>query len=210
MNDNLFLDPARAWEITQQEPQATQVASIRAGGQTSIIWGAAWLLGFSILAATAYDWLPFDLGMIHIIVAIPMALAFIATLVIQFRAAAGLRGREVRQGTLYGLCWVLGVAVLVPLSFAVTAAVDDSRIATMLCTLIGTMTAGLLTLQGGILWLHRPMIVLGGLVLVATALGLLAGSPGYLLVLAAASLAFLVAGYAALRSAPERPVINGA
>jgi hypothetical protein len=148
-------------------------------------WGAAWAVGYLLMWSAARD-APLDLplGVAGALFAACLTSAVVATIVHVVRRSAGIRGVSSRMGAMYGWAWFLAFACLTVVMTGVDrAGVADETIG-LLWSVLSGLLVGTLYLAGGALWQDRIQYGLGLWVLVASAVGSLAGYPGVYLAMA--------------------------
>lgn len=151
-------------------------------------WGAAWLIGFAGLAATAGSDPPVDLpreGALGLLLALLMAAAVVTSVHVA-RATRGLRGVSSVTGAMYGWTWMLAfVAMPVLITSAERLGVSGDAL-DMLWTTVPGLLVGVLYMAGGALWQDRFQFGLGVWILASACVAALVGLPGAYLVLSLA------------------------
>jgi hypothetical protein len=136
-------------------------------------FGLAWLLGYGALAH-GYD--P-GLSMPSVVPAVLLGgglmTAVIITSVVTARAQRGVRGRDAVVGNLLGASWLVGFGALFLIITALSAALHEPQVHTLLWPTGAGLVVGLLYLAGGVA--HRDVLqyTLGGWLAVMSSAALL-------------------------------------
>jgi len=147
------------------------------------VWGAAWLIGYGLMWATALD--DDTPAVWAAVVAISGGAAAIAfTIWHSVHRSQGIRGRSPREGAMYGWAWALGFLAQGVIVAGLAQAGAEPVVITLAANAMATMVAGLLYVAGGLMWQATPLYALGAWILLVGALGTFAGLPGSYAVMA--------------------------
>lgn len=148
-------------------------------------WGLAWLLGFAALYLAYADTSPVGISptAAGLVLGVLLTTAMVVTGVHMSRRFAGVRGISSRVGTMYGWTWVLGFTAYGAIMSGAARAGVDEAVMGLLWSAGSGLVVGLLYLAGGALWQDRIQYGLGAWILLASAIGALAGTPGIYLVM---------------------------
>jgi hypothetical protein len=186
--DESTLDPARMLALLQAERQRTAVALTPDARLLFGVWGAAWLVGFLAMWASASSAAPVrpDGAVAGAAFAVLLGGAAVVTGVHLARRTAGVRGTSSRVGAMYGWTWFVAFGAL----FAVMAGAYREGIgpdtAALLWSGASALVVGALYMAGGAIWQDGVQFALGLWIVLSGAAGALAGFPTVFLVMALA------------------------
>lgn len=177
--DDAPLDPREALAMLESERSRTQRQLEPDVRLLYGVWGAAWLVGFLVLWASATGRGPLVLPptAAGAVFAALLAVAVVVTGVHSVRRLAGVRGSSSTQGAMYGWAWLLGFGCVASLIGSVAGAGASPQVMGVLAPTVSGLVVGLLYLAGGAMWQDRAQYSLGVWILVASAAGAVAGYP---------------------------------
>lgn len=188
------LDPADSLAIIRAQRDAVRDAAAIDGRVVFGAWGAAWLVGYSLLYVSALTepagrpapWAFF-------VFAACIAAAIVVTTVHISRRTAGVRGVSAVTGAMWGWTWFAGFLVMSVLIAALAGAGASPEVIAVAANGIACLVVGLLYMAGGALWRDRVLYVVGVWILTSGVTASLAGMPTtYLVMAVAGGGAFLV------------------
>ncbi len=182
------LAPAELLALVEAEQARTSAALEPDARLIYGCWGLAWLLGFGSLYLARAEIGPVELApsVAGLVFFGLLVAAMVITGMHMSRRFAGVRGVSTRIGAMYGWAWVLGFSTYAAiLTGAGRAGVDEPVLGLLWSTGSG-LVVGLLYVAGGALWQDWIQYGLGAWILVASAAGALAGTPGVYLVMSLA------------------------
>ncbi|NJC23469.1 hypothetical protein BJ994_002545 [Arthrobacter pigmenti] len=147
-----------------------------------LVWGVVWLLGFGALHGSRFDWLPLEYVVALSFAAAVMAVGVIATILLVAKHSSGVRGHSTFIGTVYGIAWMLGFAVVAVLSGTIGVAVDDFWVRGMLINSIAVLVVGLMYITGGAMFNDRTQIFMGAWFLIIDFIAIITGPERFLTV----------------------------
>jgi hypothetical protein len=133
-------------------------------------WGAAWLLGYSAMAvssARSVDHAPN--GWAGATFGVALLSAGVVTAVHITRHSRGMRGPTATAGAMYGWAWSGGFVAMAALLVALARLDVSGRVQGLVSNAVACLVVGVLYIAGGALWQARPMVVLGGWILLVSA-----------------------------------------
>jgi len=185
VDDDAPLDPRDALALLDAEHTRTQRQLVPDLRLLYGVWGAAWLVGFLALwsSATGRGPLVLPAAVAGTTFALLLGAAVVVTGVHSARRLAGVRGTSSTQGAMYGWAWLLGFGCVASLIAAAAGAGASAEVMGVLGPALSGLVVGLLYLAGGAMWQDRAQYSLGVWILVASAVGAVAGYPTDLLVM---------------------------
>ena len=185
--DGAVTDPASMMAILTEQQRRIDRALLAPVPWLYLIWGVAWLVGFSLLWS-AWDggnpWFRIPMVVAAVGFAVLIAASIVASTIIGMRINRGVRGASDFAGAVYGMSWSLcGLAF-----YALGAGLDVNGASSELLSVYfpsayGVM-AGTLYLAGAALWRDKGQLVIGIALLIVSSVAPFAGQPANNLVLA--------------------------
>lgn len=180
-----------------------------------VVWGLAWLFGFSALWLIdgARPGFALPLPAAIAIFCVLLAIAIATSAVLGIRSSRGIRGSaaEAFQGIVYGVTWAIGAIAIVGFAQGLVANGMDRELANIFYPVAFVLFTGLMFIISAAIWHAVPMLILGVWVIVVGVAAPFFGYPTHYLVMALAGglalLALAVASYvhlARLRRAVSR------
>lgn len=193
-------DPAAGLRVIAEQGRAMRAATEPDVRVLFGAWGGAWLVGYLAMyadyrssgGAGPVGGAVFGAG---------LTIAVVITAVHISRRSAGMRGASARQGTFYGLAWVLSFAlVFAALTSLARLAAEIEGGSEMVGIAANAMSAAVVAaiyMVGGALWEERGIFALGAWIAIVAAVASVVGMPALYLVMAfAGGGGFLVAAMA--------------
>ncbi|WP_179950994.1 hypothetical protein [Xylanimonas oleitrophica] len=194
-DDERPLDPADTLRVIQEAQRRARAGSEPDARLLYATWGAAWLGGYLTLWAGTPTGGDLPAGWAFAVFTVAMATAVVVTVVHSVRRTAGTRGVSARVGTLYGWSWFLGFLAQFLIVAGLARAGAPPEAVALAANAIACLIVGLLYLAGAMLFDDRPLVLLGGWILLVAAAATMIGVPGtYLLMALAGGGGFLVMG----------------
>lgn len=169
-------------------------------------WGLALLLGEGAFFLSTWEDSPFEipLPVAGVILFVSLLSAMVLTSIHIARRVSGVRGNSSRQGTFYGLTWMVGFLCLAAVISGVARAGVDEQTIGLLWAAGSGLVIGLLYMAGGAMWLDRTQFALGAWFAVVSGAGAVAGVPWIYLVLSIAGGGGMLAVAAAMAARTKR------
>lgn len=186
--DDAPLDPAAGVALIEEQRAKVLEATDVDGRILFGAWGAAWVLGFGALWATALDepLLPWAHTTSQWVFFALLVAAMIVTAVHIGGRSTGVRGASAMQGAMYGWAWSLGFAGIGALGFALDRLDASAAVTGTVMTTGSTIVVGALYMAGGAVWKDRNQFALGAWIGVVTVVATVVGYPHLLGVMALA------------------------
>lgn len=145
--------------MTRNNPTEMSTVSAIPNNQPSYLsFGLAWLLGYSAYALTDGDnpTLPIPSATAPILLLGGLLIALIITAVVATQSQRGTHGREALIGKLLAASWLIGFTALSLLITALSAALDEPQVQTLLWPTGSGLVIGMIYLAGGAA--HRDIL----------------------------------------------------
>ncbi len=181
-NDDVPLDLQRALALVTEAETKARKQLHGYSPLIYLIWGIVWLLGFGALHGSRFGWLGLEYLPALSFAAAVMAVGVIATIVLVARHSSGIRGHSAFLGSVYGIGWALGFAVVGVLSSIIGRSVDDFWVRGMLINSIAVLVVGLMYITGGITFNDVTQVAMGVWFLVVNFVALAIGADHFLTV----------------------------
>ncbi|MEV0247886.1 ABC transporter permease [Nocardia sp. NPDC050712] len=173
--------------MSQNNVRATSRATALPDNRLSYLsFGLAWLLGYGAFALTHGADPPFPAAVAGVLLFGGLLAGLVVTGVVAVRAHREADGHAAVVGKLLAAAWVLGFGALTVLISALSAALDEPQVQTLLWPTGAGLVVGMIYLAGGLAYRDVPQYVLGAWLAVTSSIALYFGGAGLYWVLAVA------------------------
>lgn len=181
--DEAPLDPAAALALAERQQRAVSLSYVKPVFWLYLIWGLAWLLGFTTLwLGYVAPWLP--LWTAGVIFAALIAVSIAVSAVVGTRLGRGVQGPSNFGATVYGMSWSAFGIAFAAVGVGLMSNGMSGELASLYFPSIYGLMAGIMYVLGAALWFERSQLVLGLLLLVVGSVAPFFGAPTNNLVMA--------------------------
>lgn len=154
---------------------ASTVSTVPDNRPSYLSFGLAWLLGYGAFALAEGPGLPLPSGVPAVLLGGGLLTGVTITSVVTARAQRGARGHEAFVGKLLALSWLIGFGALFLVITALSAALHEQQVHTLLWPTGSGLVIGLLYLAGGVARRDGLQYALGGWLAVTSSAALFCG-----------------------------------
>lgn len=167
-----------------------------------LLWGTVYSLGYLVVHAALFGWLPMSLPLALTIFAALTVVGAAVSATLGVRAGRDLRGASSRRGIFYGLTWAAGMLCVGFIIVALLRLSLEPATVIWLSSAVATLLIGVLFATAGALFLDRSTFLQGIALLASNVIAVLIGPGPFVLVgwLAACAALFAGAIFVARRS----------